>query len=352
MAAKRSAGEFACKITKCNPSVILGTRSGVLLRILDVRCEHCGGDPSIVRVHLTLAFVAFLWGINPPIMKVGLLYVEPMAYNAVRMLLALSVGWVVLCRLGIWQPLQREYYKPFLVASLGFFFFQYFFTAGVQITTAGNASLILACLPVSVALINHFHHFENISTASAVGILVSLSGVAVMVAGTGKEVSLAAGHVTGALLLLIAQLSYGYYTVYSRLLTAIYSPYQTTAYILLIATGLFLIVSFPSLFRADWQSIPQPGWASILYSGIFPLCLGNFLWIWGTGILGSTRASLYNNLPPVFSVALGYLYLSETFGWLQFLGAVIIFAGLFIAKGRRPLPPPEPAAVPEQPIDK
>ncbi|WP_425058818.1 hypothetical protein SCACP_34740 [Sporomusa carbonis] len=294
-----------------------------------------------MQVHLALAFVAFVWGLNPPIMKIGLMYVEPMPYNAIRMVAALAVGWVVLKRMTAWQALQRKDWTSLIVSSLGFFFFQIFFTEGVQITTAGNASIILACLPVSVAIINHIHRFERTSMAVAIGILVSLAGVAVMVAGTGKEISLAEGHVTGALLLLTAQLSYGYYTVYSRLLTNIYSPYQITAYILLISTGLFLFISLPSVLAVDWHSIPWPGWASILYSGLFPLCLGNCLWIWGAGILGSTKASLYNNLPPVFSVAIGYLFLGETFGWLQFVGAITILAGLYITRSKGTLSPPK-----------
>ncbi|WP_378955121.1 DMT family transporter [Pelosinus sp. sgz500959] len=287
-----------------------------------------------MQVHLILAFVAFLWGLNPPAMKIGLLYVDPMPYNAIRMLVALVVGWGVLRRMASWQPLRREDWKVLLISSLGFFFFQLFFTAGVQMTTAGNASLILGCLPVSVAIINHFHRLERISVMVMVGILISIAGVVIMVAGTGKEISLSEGHIIGTLILLAAQMSYGYYTVFSRLLIHGYSAYQITAYILLISTGLFLIVSLPSVLATDWQSVPWAGWISILYSGLFPLCLGNCLWIWGTGILGSTKASLYNNLPPVFAVAIGYLFLGESFGWLQFMGAVIIFAGLYIAKGR------------------
>ncbi len=287
-----------------------------------------------MQVHLVLAFVAFLWGVNPPAMKIGLLYVDPMPYNAIRMLVALVAGWGVLRSMGSWKPLQREDWKVLLISSLGFFFFQLFFTAGVQMTTAGNASLILSCLPVSVAIINHFHRLERISVMVMVGILVSIAGVVIMVAGAGKKISLSEGYITGTLILLLAQMSYGYCTVFSRLLLHAYSAYQITAYILLISTSLFLVVSLPSVLATDWKAVPWPAWGSILYSGLFPLCLGNCLWIWGTGILGSTKASLYNNLPPVFAVAIGYLFLGESFGWLQFIGAVIIFTGIYIAKRR------------------
>lgn len=285
-----------------------------------------------MRVHLVLAFVALLWGINPPIMKIGLLYVEPMPYNTIRLLIALLAGWPVFKRLACWQPLQREDWKALAICSLGFFFFQFFFTLGVQYTTAGNSSLIMGCLPISVAVINHFHKFEALNRKMFVSILVSLAGVSIMVAGTDKEFSLSGSHMLGALMLLAAQFSYGYYTIFSRILTNIYSAYQVTALILLLSTSLFVAVSLPTLPAADWQAIPPAGWFSILYSGLFPLCLGNCLWIWGAKILGSTKASLYNNLPPVFAVSAGYLFLREPFGLLQLAGAVIIFGGLCLAR--------------------
>jgi drug/metabolite transporter (DMT)-like permease len=269
-------------------------------------------------------------------MKIGLLYVPPMPYNAIRMIVALTAGWMVLRRLAPWKQLERNHWPALVIASLGFFFFQIFFTSGVEYTTAGNASLILGCLPISVALINHFHRFERINSGMLVSIAVSLTGVAVMVAGTGKEISLADGHIVGALLLLVAQWSYGYYTIFSRILTDHYSAYQITAYILCLSTGLFILISLPAMLAVDWLTIPSAGWGSILYSGLFPLCLGNCLWIWGTKILGSTKASLYNNLPPVFAVITGYLFLQEQFGWYQFFGALLIFAGLYLAKEKKP----------------
>ncbi|HWR43800.1 DMT family transporter [Sporomusa sp.] len=287
-----------------------------------------------MHVHLILVLVAFLWGLNPPVMKIGLLYIPPMPYNAVRLFAALAVGWLVLRRLCTWIPLRREDRKALIISSLGFFFFQLFFTFGIQLTTAGNSSLILGCLPVSIAIINHFHHLEGIKPGVIRGIIISLAGVALMVAGTGKEVSLSGDHILGALLLLTAQMSYGYYTVFSRPLAATYSAYQVTAYILLISTGLFTIISLPAVVAVDWQSVPWQGWASFLYSGVFPLCLANCLWIWGTAKAGSTTASLYNNLSPVFAVGAGYLFLDETFGWLQFIGAVIILTGLYVARSK------------------
>ena len=287
-----------------------------------------------MQVHLILILVAFIWGLNPPVMKIGLIQIPPMPYSAVRLFAALAVGWLIFPRLCKWVPLRQQDKKPLVIAGLGFFFFHLFFTFGLQLTTAGNAALILGCLPVSIAIINHFHRFDSIKPGAIKGIFLSLLGVVLMVAGTGKAISFSGGHIEGAILILAAQISYGYFTVFSRPLSATYSVYQITTYVLVISSGLFGLISLPSMLAVDWQTIPLPGWASAFYSGIFPLCLANCLWIWGIAKAGSTTASLYFNLSPVFTVVAGYLILGETFGWMQFFGAVAILAGLYLTKGR------------------
>lgn len=293
-------------------------------------------DKRLLYIEGVLLFVAFLWGINPPVMKLGLAFVPPLAYNALRMLLALAFCCVVLQISGVYRPVEREDWKKFgLVSIAGFFVFQLFFTVGVEHTTSGNASLLLGLLPVSVAVINIVWKIEDISLTVLAGIGVTLAGVCLIVAGSGKAISLDNEHLIGALMLLMAQTGYGYYTVFSKELTLRYSSYQIIAYVMAITTGLFVLVAIPQLFSLEWERIPAAAWLSICYSGIFGLCVGNFLWVWGIGKLGSTKASLYNNLSPVFAILTGYLFLGEVFGGLQMAGAAVIFIGLYITRTKK-----------------
>lgn len=284
-------------------------------------------------VYAVLVFVAFVWGLNPPIMKLGLMYVPAMSYNAARMIVALIAVWIALACSRTYRPFAKgDLFKAFLVGTVGFFLFQIFLTLGVQRTTAGNTSLILALLPVSVAIINKVCKIEDISKTVAAGILATMLGVVLIVLGSNSKLSLDDSHVIGILILLLAQATYGYYTVFSRELLAKYSTYQVTAYVILFSTFFFCLISLNEMVAIDWLQIPFPGWASIIFSGLFPLGIGNFLWIWGLGKVGSTKASLYNNLSPVFAVMAGYVILGETFGLLQCAGAAVIFAGLYLTK--------------------
>lgn len=291
---------------------------------------------STFFVELALLIVAAIWGINPPIMKIGLQYLDPMTYNSLRMLVAIVVAWVAVGISKTYRPIAKEDIKALLLMSiLGFFVFQMCFTIGVQYTTAGNASVLLGMLPVSVAIINRLLSIEQITQQVLVGIGLSIIGVVFTVVGSGKEMSLASDHLHGVLMLLIAQFGYAYYTVLSKPLMTKYSTYQVTATIITISGILFLLVSVPELEVISWRQIPLNGWLSTLYSGIFALCIGNFIWIWGVGKIGSAKSSLYNNLSPVFAILTGYVLLGENFGVLQGAGAIAIFAGIYATRRKK-----------------
>jgi len=281
-------------------------------------------------VYLVMLFVTFIWGINMPIMKIGLFYLSPMPYNAARLLCALAVIVVASMFAGNFRPVARQDIKPILMVSLvGFFVSQVFFVAGIQKTTAGNASLIMAALPVSVAIINKVCKIEDITRPVLIGIMISLFGVVLIVTGSSKVISFEDAYLFGAVLVLVSQVSYGYYTVFSRDLLTKYSTYQITTYIVLISTFLFCLLAWQSMVETDWRQVPLVAWGSIVFSGVFALCISNFLWIWGVGKTGSITASIYNNLSPIFAISAGYLLLGETFSMLQSFGAAVIFLGLY-----------------------
>ncbi|HKK66050.1 MAG TPA: DMT family transporter, partial [Clostridia bacterium] len=69
-------------------------------------------------------------------------------------------------------------------------------------------------------------------------------------------------------------------------------------------------------------------WFSAVFSGIFPLAIGNILWSTGVKRIGSTNASVYGNLPPVFGVLAGIIILKEVLSPMQLLGALVILGGV------------------------
>lgn len=290
------------------------------------------------RIHLAegmLLLVAVVWGMNPPVIKLGLQHIPPLPYNVARMIVGSIVALVVLGLSGRYRRTDAADLWALLRASaLGFFVFQVCFTEGIQRTTSGNAAFMFCLLPVFVLLLNRFYGFDTINRAVVVGIACSIAGIVLIVLGAGKEVSLAGNHLLGALLILGSQIGYAYYTVFSKELLDRYSTYQVTAFLMVFTTILLLAVSVPDMRSVSWTALPASAWASVVFSAVFGLCLGNFLWIWGSGVIGTSRASVFNNLTPVFAVITAYFLLGETFGPLQTVGAVFVFSGVYVTRNR------------------
>lgn len=290
------------------------------------------------KTHLAeavLLLVAILWGINPPVIKIGLQYLPPQAYNLARLVVASLVALIALWLSGTWRrPRRADLWALLRISACGFFVFQIFITEGLLRTTAGNASFIMCLLPVGVMLLNKLFGLETITRAVLIGIACSISGVTLIVVGAGKEFSLAGHHLLGALLVLVSQLGYAYYTVFSKALLERYSTYQVTAGLMVFTTVLLFAATAPDAFAVNWREVPAIAWGSVLFSGILALCLCNFLWIWGTGVLGTSRVAIFNNISPVFAVITAYFLLGETFGLLQTVGAFCIFVGVYITRNR------------------
>ena len=291
--------------------------------------------PNAILVELVLVLVAIIWGINPVIIKLGLHDLPPQPYNLARMVVGSIVALAALRLSGTWRrPTRADLWALFRISAFGFFAFQIFIIEGLQRTTAGNASFIMCLMPLGVLLFNKYFGLETITRAVVVGIACSISGVTLIVLGTGKEFSLSGTHLLGSLLVLASQAGYAYYTVFSKELQARYSVYQITAGLMVFTTLLLLAVTLPESLAVRWREVPAVAWGSVLFSGILALCVCNFLWIWGTGILGTSRVAIFNNISPIFAVVTAYFLLDETFGFLQTIGAAAVFAGVYITRNR------------------
>ena len=289
------------------------------------------------QAKIMLLVITVIWGLNTPIMKIGLMSLSPMVYNACRLIIAAILSLVVLLITKSHKPMPIGDLKRIAtIGMFGFFFNQLFIMFGMSQTTAGNSSLIFATLPVEVALINRIFKIEAISRRMTAGIITGLLGVFLVVLGSNKELSLFGPHLIGAILLLIGQFCYGYYTVFIKELNNRYSIYQIFAYVMVFNAGLFLIIALPELISTEWNSVSEAAVYSILLSSIFALVMANTVWIWIVGRLGSMKASLSQYFCPIVSIAFSWVYLDETFGVLQFVGAVVILLGLYLTLSQSP----------------
>ena len=290
------------------------------------------------RVDLALLLVAALWGFNMPVMKLGMQHMPPLAFNWLRFALSVPCAWALLGVLpGGLGPVPRPDRPALLKVGAAFFAFIACFTLGLSRTTAGNTSILMGMLPLGVVFWNRLLGEERLSRRMVAGILVSLAGACLVVAGTGREISLRASHLTGDLVVMAGVLANGYFLAGSRPLTARLPAARVATWCFTLAFLLLTPFSIPSLLQVSWSSLGWSSWLAAFYCGPLALTVTNFLWIWGVSRIGSTRTSVYNNLPPIFAITGGVAFLGEPFGPAMAVGAFIVIAGVYLCRTGAPV---------------
>ncbi len=279
-----------------------------------------------------------LWGASFTVIKSAYDEVTPLAFAAVRFVIA-SLGLLLIMAI-LRQPVAIARRDLLRVAALGVFhvgLYQIFFSTGLRYTTASNSILIINTSQIITGLLVWITRAEPISWRQAVGMLLAAAGVVILVEAGGD---LSTGHLKGDLLTLLAAWSYGVTPVMVLPLYRRYSTLSVMAVSMMFGTVLLLAVGLPELTRQSWAISPA-AWGQLAYAALGAGTLGYLFWYEGIRRIGPTRVAAYAYLIPPFGVWLAVTALHEPFGAQHLLGAVVILAGVALARWPRPQKAPE-----------
>jgi len=81
-------------------------------------------------------------------------------------------------------------------------------------------------------------------------------------------------------------------------------------------------------------------WSLVLFATLGPLVATNVMWFRSLDRIGPARATLAANLQPFVAAAIAVVLLSESLGWLEVAGGLLIAAGIVAARRRGTATPP------------
>ena len=203
----------------------------------------------------------------------------------------------------------------------------------LRLTSAAQAGMVSAILPVFVALGAWMLLKERLLPRSWIGLFLALVGV-VWVSLSGQSTESSPHPALGNFLELLAMLFAAAYTISMKKLCATYSSWFMTAVQVFVGTVFFLPLLFlPSTqLPTVWPLMPS---LAIFYLGT-AISIGAYgLYNFGISKLPAWQAGAFINLIPVFSIFLGWLCLGETLTAFQLIGVGMVFAGVLLAQELR-----------------
>lgn len=298
------------------------------------------------RINLAMLALVVVWGFNFPIVKGAFDELPPLLFNALRFAGATVILLLVLSRIERTRPKTMrgpagrgrvEWLKLFALGILGHSAYQLFFINGLARTTAGNSAIILATVPLFVALLGAALKIERLTAKTWGGILLAFAGIVTLVGATG-EVGLAGQTLAGDLLILLCTICWSLYTVFSRPMLRALSPLRLTALTMVLGTPALILAALPQMLRHPWSEVGWQSWGALAYSSALAIALGYVVWYASVQSVGNTATAVYSNLIPVFALVAARLLLGETISLVQGAGATVVLAGVSLARFSTPPP--------------
>ncbi|HON38465.1 MAG TPA: DMT family transporter [Deltaproteobacteria bacterium] len=248
---------------------------------------------------------------------------------------------------NVWRKGDLKYLAFMILCEPCLYFL--FEAKALENTSASQAGMITAILPLMVAVAASVFLRERVTRKTLAGFIVAISGVLLL--STGGAPSEQAPHPAwGNFLEVLAMTCAAAYTVILKKLTERYRPFFLTALQAYAGSVFYLPVLLMPGTALPTEIVPVP-FFSILYLGVF-VTLGAYgLYNFGVSRVPASQASAFMNLIPVFTVFLGWLILGEKFTLIQYLASSLVFAGVFLSQGQlsETAVPPGPGR--ERPVD-
>ncbi len=300
------------------------------------------------RLALMLTLPPLLWAGNAVVGRsVGPL-VPPLLLNAMRWSLALAL-LVLIARparalLQDLAPLRRRWRYFALTGVLGMGCYNALQYQALHSSTALNVTLIAASLPVWMLSIGALFYRVWPTRRQLAGALLSLAGVALVISRGDPQRLARIEFVHGDLLMLLAVLSWAFYSWLLARPPAHMQGERRPAWdwaALLMAQMLFgLAFSWGSagVEQAAGAAPVQWGWplaVALAYVAIGPSLIAYRCWGLGVAEAGPALAAFFVNLTPVFAALMSAALLGEWPAWFHGAAFALIVAGIAVSSGRR-----------------
>jgi drug/metabolite transporter (DMT)-like permease len=301
---------------------------------------------------LALAIVYVVWGSTYLGIDLAVRTIPPFVMASARFLVAGSLLYAWAIRRGDRgdRPTARHWLSAFLIAAPMLAVGNAAVGWAEQTLASGTASLIIASVPLWLALLDRVLYGQRLARAIVLGLVVGFAGVGLLVApgGSGGAES-RAGFV-----LVLGSLAWAVGSLYSRHAPLPKRPLVGAAMQMLAGGLVLVVVSAVSgeFGRVHPAAVSLESWLGLAYLVVAGSLVGFTAYMWLLRAAPTSLVGTYAYVNPVIAVLLGTALLGEPLTWRTLVGGGVILAAVaLIVRTPKPAartaiePRPEPVAV-------
>ncbi len=284
--------------------------------------------PQISRsAWLALAIVYVVWGSTYLGIELAVRTMPPFLMASMRFLIAGPLLYVWATRRGDRsdRPTARHWLSAFLIAAPMLAIGNAAVGWAEQTIDTGTASLIIASVPLWMALLDRVFYAQRLARTMVIGLVVGFGGVGLLVAPGGSG----AGD-SRAILLVFSSLAWALGSLYSRQAPQPQRPLVAAA-MQMTAGGLILAVVSAVSGEASGFHVSQvslESWLGLAYLVVAGSLIAYTAYMWLLREVPTSLVGTYAYVNPVVAVMLGTVVLGEPLTWRTLVGGGVILASV------------------------
>lgn len=302
-----------------------------------------GSMHSISRRQLVLlVLLTLVWGINWPIMKIGIAGYQPLTFRALSMWIGLPVLAGVLWWRGAPFRMAREHWGQLAwLTVINMLFWHTLAVLAIQSLSSGRAAILGYTMPVFSAIVGALWFGQRLPMRAWGGVAAAALGVLLLLWHEFVRLS-GAPLAVGMMLLAAAMWAWG--TQQMRRTTLPYDTLTISFWMIALTTVWMSALSW--LFeREAWGVMPGPVvWGAIVYNALGVFAFAQVAWLVLARDLPPIASTLSVMMIPVLGVFSGAWLLGEVLHWQDWVAVALIM--LAIAAVLWPARPAAPGAEP------
>ncbi len=282
---------------------------------------------SFSRMQLgLLALLTVVWGLNWPVMKLGVSgEFPPLFFRTLSLWLGLPVLALALVWLRIPFAIPRPYWGELLrLALFNMFIWHGTMILAVTLLSSGRAAILGYTMPIFSALLGAVFFQAKLSRRMTMGVLAAALGVALLL---WHELSSLGGKPLGVLLALVAASTWALGTQMLRR-TSIPCPTLTLSFWMTAMTAVVMTLLTALLERDAWRTPSSVNGLAILYNAVLVFGFAHAAWFYLARTLPPVASTLSVMLIPVLGVFSGAVWLGERLHWQDYASTFLMMAAI------------------------
>ncbi|RJF99958.1 DMT family transporter [Noviherbaspirillum saxi] len=274
---------------------------------------------------ILLILLTLFWGINWPIMKIGVQDFPPLSFRTLSMLGGLPTIWLAARLQGasLAIPAGRARDLAWLAVP-NMLIWHSFMILAVKLLASGRAAILGYTMPVWATLFALAFFGERLVRSAWLGVACAFAGALLLLS---SEFSTLAGNPLGTVFALVAAAGWGYGTVVMKR-SSINMPTISLTFWMLALTTLVMAIAATLLESAAWQWPTPAAWAAIVYNALLIFGFAHVVWFKLARTLPPVASSLSVMMIPVLGVFSGAWFLGETPHWQDYAAMGLILVAM------------------------